>query len=365
MPRRAAVDARVAAPSRTARCARERPAPAPLVVDRGPESSAGSTSTTCGRFSRIRAPSALSAGSPRILVPPHETDCAGGRRRSERAYLHQIGVDGADPRHRRQDRQQRAADSRRHHLAQGLDAGGLEFLALVRRMRAADRQRLVAHAMAFFEQQHVLIHEFALGYLRFSGERMAGRQRDDEGFAKQRHHLDVVTRHRQRQQQRIESALAQPLDQVIETTQVVFVSLSPERDDVNRLREYLEPFDKRFVGGTASRETLARLVDDWSVATDDPSKPGLIDANPRYPGTLLLVGPDGSLRAEYLPPFDVPRLTADYLKTRIGARRAPLWTHASDAQWVKSARIPTMPDGSLLLLVRDPNLNQDTSASHD
>lgn len=109
--------------------------------------------------------------------------------------------------------------------------------------------------------------------------------------------------------------------QVLDTTQVVFISLSPERDNLNRLREYLEPFDQRFVGGTASRETLARLVDDWSVPTGERSKAGLFDANPGYPGTLLLVGPDGSLRAEYLPPFDVPRLTADYLKTRIGARR--------------------------------------------
>ena len=108
---------------------------------------------------------------------------------------------------------------------------------------------------------------------------------------------------------------------VIETTQVVFVSLDPQRDGPDRLREYLAPFDERFFGGTAPPPTLARLIDDWSVTADNSSRPRPHDTRPAYSGSLLLVGPDGSLRAEYLPPFDVPQLTADYLKTRIGARR--------------------------------------------
>ena len=109
--------------------------------------------------------------------------------------------------------------------------------------------------------------------------------------------------------------------QVVETTQVLFVSLDPQRDNPGRLRAYLAPFDARFVGGTASPSTLARLVDDWRVPGNDASRPEPPGGKPKYAGTLLLVGPDGSLRAEYLPPFDAPRLTADYLKTRIGARR--------------------------------------------
>jgi hypothetical protein len=30
----------------------------------------------------------------------------------------------------------------------------------------------------------------------------------------------------------------------------------------------------------------------------------------------VLVGPDGAVRAEYLPPYDALLITADYLKTR-------------------------------------------------
>jgi hypothetical protein len=32
---------------------------------------------------------------------------------------------------------------------------------------------------------------------------------------------------------------------------------------------------------------------------------------------LVLIGPDAVVRAEYLPPFDVKRLTAEFLITRL------------------------------------------------
>jgi len=101
------------------------------------------------------------------------------------------------------------------------------------------------------------------------------------------------------------------------TTQVVFVSLDPKRDTPPRLREYLAPYDKHFIGATGSPQTLQRLADDMGIGDQIPRDPGPSNTGPRsYPGSLTLVGPDGFVRAEYLPPFDVPLLTAEYLKTR-------------------------------------------------
>jgi protein SCO1/2 len=34
-------------------------------------------------------------------------------------------------------------------------------------------------------------------------------------------------------------------------------------------------------------------------------------------GSIWLIGPDGVIRTELLPPFDVPLLTAAYLKLRL------------------------------------------------
>jgi hypothetical protein len=43
---------------------------------------------------------------------------------------------------------------------------------------------------------------------------------------------------------------------------------------------------------------------------------GASEAKQPYRGSLVLIGPDGAIRAEYLPPFETRRLTAAFLKTR-------------------------------------------------
>jgi len=109
---------------------------------------------------------------------------------------------------------------------------------------------------------------------------------------------------------------------VLATTQVVFVSLDPERDSPAALHAYLAEYDPRFMGATAPRETLQRLLEDTGAAdtlpaTSQPETTACMDCVPaRYRGTLVLVGPDRAVRAQYLPPFDVKRLTASFLIIR-------------------------------------------------
>ncbi len=103
----------------------------------------------------------------------------------------------------------------------------------------------------------------------------------------------------------------------MKTTQIVFISLDPERDTPARLREYLAPFDPRFVGATAAPATVRSVADDMG-ATAAAAPAGTHGASPRYRGSLLLIGPDATIRAEYLPPLDVQRLTASYLRARHG-----------------------------------------------
>jgi protein SCO1/2 len=104
----------------------------------------------------------------------------------------------------------------------------------------------------------------------------------------------------------------------IETTQVLFVSLDPERDSPASLQRYLAPFDKRFVGVTGSWQTLKQLAADLGVSARLPTSPGIANASDnKYNGSLLLMGPDGTVLSEFLPPFDVSLFTAEDLKTRV------------------------------------------------
>lgn len=97
------------------------------------------------------------------------------------------------------------------------------------------------------------------------------------------------------------------------TLQVVFLSLDPAYDTPQRLRSYLATFDAGFIGGTGAPAVLRQVVDDLALARD--ADPAAAD----HRGALVLLGPDAVVRVEYLPPYDVKLLTADYLTTR--ARR--------------------------------------------
>ena len=94
--------------------------------------------------------------------------------------------------------------------------------------------------------------------------------------------------------------------EAIKTTQVLFISRDAQHDTPQRLGAFLAPFNPRFIGATGSEATLASLAGDLA---------GGSAAAPR--NSLVLIGPDAMLRVEYLPPFDVQMLTADYLKTRL------------------------------------------------
>jgi protein SCO1/2 len=100
------------------------------------------------------------------------------------------------------------------------------------------------------------------------------------------------------------------------TTQVLFVSLDPQRDTPQALRDYLAPHPPGFAAATGPAATLQQLAEDLGASGDGVRAAGP-SAAAAYRGSLVLVGPDATVRAEYLPPFDVPRLTADYLKTRV------------------------------------------------
>jgi protein SCO1/2 len=109
--------------------------------------------------------------------------------------------------------------------------------------------------------------------------------------------------------------------QAVKQVQVVFISLDPERDEPSALRRYLSEFGAHFIVVTGPRATLQQLVEETGVGagireTGGIEPAGALSAAPRYSGSLLLIGPDGVIRIEFLPPFDVKRLTAEFLKIR-------------------------------------------------
>mgnify|MGYP000448089997 CR=1 FL=1 len=95
----------------------------------------------------------------------------------------------------------------------------------------------------------------------------------------------------------------------VDRLQVVLVSVDPNRDTPNQLKQYLGYFDKDFVGVAGSIEDTQKLANALSIPfiPADTSKPGYtVD----HSGNLAIVGPDGRQRGFIRAPFNNQKLGA-------------------------------------------------------
>ncbi|MDR7270729.1 protein SCO1/2 [Pelomonas saccharophila] len=83
--------------------------------------------------------------------------------------------------------------------------------------------------------------------------------------------------------------------------QVVYVTVDPERDDLNRIRQYLEAFDKSFIGGTETPATLAVMRKRYGVVAEKIGAKQQANANTAYgmnhSTSVWLIDRTGKLRA--------------------------------------------------------------------
>jgi protein SCO1 len=100
--------------------------------------------------------------------------------------------------------------------------------------------------------------------------------------------------------------------QAIRTLQVVLVSPAPGSPP-DPVGQSLARFDPRFIAAVGSRPALQGLADDLGLMVPAYSNAAV---SPRGAGSIWVIGPDGILRAELLPPYDVLLLTAEFMKIR-------------------------------------------------
>lgn len=99
-------------------------------------------------------------------------------------------------------------------------------------------------------------------------------------------------------------------------TQVVFVTVDPQRDSVKEMREYVPYFNGKFIGLTGKPEVIDSLARPMGVgyrraAGKDPED-YLID----HSASFLLIDPLGRLRAIFPPPHNPEQIAEDFRKIR-------------------------------------------------
>jgi protein SCO1/2 len=78
--------------------------------------------------------------------------------------------------------------------------------------------------------------------------------------------------------------------------QVLYITVDPERDDVERIRRYLAAFDPGFIGGTAKPEQLAEVRKRYGVIAEKRAEPGG-RYGMNHSSSVYLIDRAGKLRA--------------------------------------------------------------------
>lgn len=99
--------------------------------------------------------------------------------------------------------------------------------------------------------------------------------------------------------------------------QIVFVSVDPKRDTPDKLGKYVDYFGRGFLGVTGDDAALQALTKPLGIhygrhEADGPTY--LVD----HSSNVLAVGPEGSLRMLFSPPFDSATMAANFLRVADG-----------------------------------------------
>jgi len=100
-------------------------------------------------------------------------------------------------------------------------------------------------------------------------------------------------------------------------TQFIFVTVDPQRDTVEELKEYVPYFNENFIGLTADPDMIAKLAHPLGVAYmrengKDPDEDYLVN----HTASFLLIDPLGRLRATFSPPHDPGQIAGDFQRIR-------------------------------------------------
>jgi len=102
--------------------------------------------------------------------------------------------------------------------------------------------------------------------------------------------------------------------QDITPPQVVFVSIDPARDTPDIMKNYVSYFDERFVGITGDVNDVHEftsslgIVASFTANEDDPENYGV-----DHTASLLLIDPQGRVRAKVSPPHETANIVADFI----------------------------------------------------
>lgn len=99
-------------------------------------------------------------------------------------------------------------------------------------------------------------------------------------------------------------------------TQVVFVSVDPERDTLEHLASYMAYFNPEFLGVTGKQENIDEFVKQLGAgySKDSPDESGNYQVS--HTSSIFLINPAGEVMGAFSMPHDPKTIAAQYLQIR-------------------------------------------------
>ena len=109
--------------------------------------------------------------------------------------------------------------------------------------------------------------------------------------------------------------VAESLDHSSDSLQVVFISVDPARDTVEKIAEYVEFFGDELIGLTGSNHQLRSLATELGIAfeLEEPSEETKY-YDVLHSSAVVLINPDGQLHGAFMSPHHAESISGDMLK---------------------------------------------------
>lgn len=98
--------------------------------------------------------------------------------------------------------------------------------------------------------------------------------------------------------------------------QIVFVSVDPDRDTLDKLKSYVTYYQPDFLGVTGQADQIDKLTNQVGVLygfDDDPDGKGY---TVKHSAQIILVDPTGKMRAVFSPPHKVDAIVNSFVRIR-------------------------------------------------
>ncbi len=99
--------------------------------------------------------------------------------------------------------------------------------------------------------------------------------------------------------QKITEALNNTSPEIVEKIQPIFISVDPERDTSEVLKQYLSSFYPKFVGFTGTEKQVDVAIDGFKIYAAKIDDPDLSDYMINHSSYIYLIAPNGDLLALY------------------------------------------------------------------